>query len=59
MKRILVADDEALIRRLVCDFLKNSGYETVEAIDGNSVVLTIDETIQSIIEKYKADPYSV
>ena len=34
MKKILVADDEARIRRLVCDFLKNSGYETVEAVDG-------------------------
>lgn len=26
--------------------------QNVEAIDGNSVVLTIDETIQSIVEKY-------
>ncbi len=34
MKKILVADDEARIRRLVCDFLKNAGYETVEAVDG-------------------------
>ncbi|MBR3781691.1 MAG: response regulator transcription factor [Clostridia bacterium] len=34
MKRILVADDEARIRRLVCDFLKNAGYETVEAVNG-------------------------
>ena len=34
MNRILVADDEALIRRLVCDFLHKSGYETVEAING-------------------------
>lgn len=34
MKKILVADDEARIRRLVCDFLKNSGYETFEAVDG-------------------------
>ena len=34
MKRILIADDEARIRRLVCDFLKNAGYETIEAVDG-------------------------
>ena len=34
MKKILIADDEARIRRLVCDFLKNAGFETVEAVDG-------------------------
>lgn len=34
MNRILVADDEALIRRLVCDFLHKSGYETLEAVNG-------------------------
>lgn len=38
VKKILVADDEALIRRLVRDFLKKAGYETVEAIDGNDAV---------------------
>ncbi len=38
MKRILVADDEARIRRLVCDFLKNAGYETVEAFDGRDAI---------------------
>ncbi len=34
MRKILVADDEALIRRLVSDFLRNSGYEPVEAANG-------------------------
>lgn len=38
MKKILVADDEARIRRLVCDFLKNSGYETIEAVDGKDAI---------------------
>ena len=38
MKCILVADDEARIRRLVCDFLKNAGYETVEAVDGREAI---------------------
>lgn len=38
MSKILVADDEALIRRLVCDFLKNSGYETIEAVDGKDAI---------------------
>lgn len=38
MKKILVADDEARIRRLVCDFLKNAGYETVEADNGKEAI---------------------
>lgn len=38
MKKILVADDEARIRRLVCDFLKNVGYETVEADNGKEAI---------------------
>lgn len=35
MSKILIADDEQKIRSLVCDFFKNSGYETVEAQDGD------------------------
>ena len=38
MIKILVADDEALIRRLVCDYLKKAGYETIEAVDGNDAI---------------------
>lgn len=38
MYKILVADDEALIRRLVCDFLHKSGYETVEAVNGADAI---------------------
>lgn len=30
-----MADDEARIRRLVCDFLKKEGYEPLEADDGD------------------------
>ena len=39
MSKILVADDEALIRRLVCDFLHKSGYETIEAVNGIDAIL--------------------
>ncbi len=35
MRKIIVADDEARIRRLVCDFLKKEGYEPLEADDGD------------------------
>ena len=43
MKRIIVADDEARIRRLVCDFLSCEGYEAIEANDGD-VALEIFNT---------------
>ena len=35
MQKILIADDEAHIRRLVCDFLRREGYEPLEAEDGD------------------------
>ena len=45
MEKILIADDEQKIRKLVGDFLKKSGYEVVEAEDG-------DETIR-LFQAYK------
>lgn len=38
MKKILIADDEALIRRLICDFLHKNGYETSEADNGKAAI---------------------
>lgn len=35
MAKILVADDEPKIRRLVCDFLNKFGYESYETEDGD------------------------
>ncbi len=35
MNKIIVADDEARIRKLVCDFLKKDGYDAIEAEDGD------------------------
>lgn len=45
MEKILIADDEQKIRKLVGDFLKKSGYEVVEAEDG-------DETLR-LFQAYK------
>src|ERR1044072_1820008 len=33
-KRILIVDDNRSIRTMVADYLKNNGYDVVEAIDG-------------------------
>lgn len=38
MKKIIVADDEELIRRLVSDFLTAEGYEPLQADDGDAAL---------------------
>lgn len=38
MARILIADDESKIRRLVCDFLRRAGHEPVEAGTGREAL---------------------
>ena len=37
-KKILIADDEERIVRLVSDFLKAAGYSTVTAADGGQAL---------------------
>ncbi len=43
MKKILIADDEELIRRLVSDFLVQEGYEPVLANDGDEALRLFEE----------------
>lgn len=38
MPKIIIADDEALIRRLVADFFKKAEFEVIEAEDGKQAV---------------------
>lgn len=50
-KRILVADDEKRIRILISDFLKNEGYEVIEASDGKEALdlFFYDQPIHMVI----------
>lgn len=43
MKKIIVADDEELILKLVSDFLRNEGYEPITATDGEQALRLFDE----------------
>lgn len=38
MARVLVADDESKLRRLVCDFLRRAGHETIETSTGKEAL---------------------
>lgn len=42
MSTILIADDEARIRRLVSDFLKRDGHSVVEAADGREAMQLLE-----------------
>lgn len=44
MPTVLVADDDANIRELVCLFLNNDGFETVEASDGKEALSVYETT---------------
>lgn len=41
--KILVADDEKVMRELICDILQNQGYETVVACDGEEALNTFKQ----------------
>ena len=50
MKKILVVDDEKKMRILISDFLKNEGYEVIEAKDGEQAIdLFFDDPSISLI----------
>src|SRR6478609_2223864 len=49
MATILVADDDANIRELVCLFLKNDGFTTVEAADGKEALTLYGETTVDLV----------
>lgn len=48
MERIIVADDEQKIRKLVGDFLKKSGYDVIEAEDGDEAYNLFCENINDV-----------
>ncbi len=48
MERIIVADDEQKIRKLVGDFLRKSGYAVLEAQDGDEAYELYKDNIGSV-----------
>ena len=49
MEKILIADDEQLMRQLVIDFLKPEGYEILEASDGKESLEIYDKEHPDLI----------
>ena len=48
MEKILIADDEQKIRKLVCDFLEKFGYETVEVDNGDDAFSVFEKNKESL-----------
>jgi len=64
MAKILVAEDEAIVRLLVADTLRNCGHTVLEAADGQSALETIQahadlDLVVSDIRLPKMDGFSV
>ena len=49
MKKIIVADDEELLRNLVCDYLTREGYQTIPAGDGEEALTLFNENPDTVL----------
>ena len=49
MKRILVADDEEILRMLITDTIEDSGYEVDEAEDGREALEKLESTEYDLV----------
>lgn len=49
MSYILVVDDDASHRALICDLLQEMGYETVEATNGREALDRLEEDLPSAV----------
>lgn len=49
MKRILVADDEEILRMLICDSLEDLGFDIDEAEDGADALQKVSATVYDLL----------
>lgn len=49
MEKILIADDEELMRQLIADFLRPEGFEVLEATDGKQALEIFNEQRPDLI----------
>ncbi len=48
--RVLVVDDEPIVREVVCSYLERDGYETIEAGDGDEALRLLDtEALELVV----------
>lgn len=54
IRRVLLAEDDAALRRLLAEVLRQDGYEVVEARDGVELLAEIDATLVARWERSDA-----
>jgi twitching motility two-component system response regulator PilH len=49
MPKVLIVDDSATVRELVSDQLRKSGFEVIEAIDGDEAIAKLQTNIPDLV----------
>jgi twitching motility two-component system response regulator PilH len=49
MVKVLIVDDSPTVREMVSDQLRNSGFEVIEAVDGDEAIAKMQVTIPDIV----------
>jgi CheY-like chemotaxis protein len=51
-RRILLVDDDHLVREMICDLLQRQGYEVQQAHDGKQAMALLDERIDLLLTDF-------
>ncbi|MBI6895477.1 response regulator [Pseudomonas putida] len=51
-RRILLVDDDHLVREMICDLLQRQGYEVKQAHDGKQAMALLDERIDLLLTDF-------
>mgnify|MGYP002777065656 CR=1 FL=1 len=49
MPKVLIVDDSATVRELVSDQLRKSGFEVIEAVDGDEAIAKLQTNIPDVV----------
>ncbi|MGB3611932.1 MAG: response regulator, partial [Cellvibrio sp.] len=48
-RKLLIIDDDTLVRQSIATYLEDSGFEVTQVSDGNSGIRAIDESLPDLV----------